>query len=132
MQSNTAAVGNQDINFASFSVENRKSDPFTVVDGRYIGRDGFVVPKNFDEFHERFPRIRPQLGAEARGQVYFERGRGGLDARPVDPSPIPTHDLQAPGGWQGGRRADVRSAKALRSEQRPVLQLHQPVPSEQV
>jgi len=55
MQSNTAAVGNQDINFASFYVGNRKSDPFTVVDGRYIGRDGFVVPKNFDEFHERFP-----------------------------------------------------------------------------
>ena len=55
MQSNTAAVENQDIKFASFSVENRKSDPFTVVDGRYIGRDGFVVPKDFDEFHERFP-----------------------------------------------------------------------------
>ena len=55
MQSNTAAVGNQDINFASFSVENQKSDPFTVVDGHYIGHDGFVVPKNFDEFYERFP-----------------------------------------------------------------------------
>jgi hypothetical protein len=55
MQSNTAIVGNQNINFASFSVENRKSDPFTVVDGRYIGHDGFVVPRNFDEFHERFP-----------------------------------------------------------------------------
>jgi hypothetical protein len=55
MQSNTAAVENQDIHFASFSVENRKSDPFTIVDGQYIGHDGFVVPKNFDEFHERFP-----------------------------------------------------------------------------
>jgi hypothetical protein len=55
MQSNTAVVGNQDINFASFFVENRKSDPFTVVDGRYIGHDGFEVPSNFDEFHERFP-----------------------------------------------------------------------------
>jgi hypothetical protein len=55
MQCNTAAVENQDINFASFSVENRKSDPFTIVDGQYIGHDGFVVPKNFDEFHERFP-----------------------------------------------------------------------------
>jgi hypothetical protein len=55
MQSNTAAVENQDINFASFSVENRKSDPFTIVDGQYIGHDGFVVPRNFDEFHERFP-----------------------------------------------------------------------------
>ena len=55
MQSNTAAVGNRDINCSSFSVENRKSDPFTIVDGQYIGHDGFVVPKNFDEFYERFP-----------------------------------------------------------------------------
>jgi hypothetical protein len=55
MQSNTASVGNQSISFASFSVENRKSDPVTVVDGRYVGHDGFVVPKNFDEFHQRFP-----------------------------------------------------------------------------
>jgi hypothetical protein len=55
MQSNTAVVGNQEMNFASFSVENRKSDTFTVVDGRYTGHDGFVVPKNFVEFHERFP-----------------------------------------------------------------------------
>lgn len=56
MQSNTAAVENQAVNFANFSVENRKPDPFTIVDGRYVGHDGFVVPKNFDEFHERFPQ----------------------------------------------------------------------------
>ena len=56
MQSNTAAVGNQDVNCASFSLESRKSDPFTVVDGRYIGHDGFVVPKDFAEFYERYPR----------------------------------------------------------------------------
>jgi hypothetical protein len=38
-------------------VENRRpSDPFTVVDGRYVGHDGFVVPKDFDEFYERFPQ----------------------------------------------------------------------------
>jgi hypothetical protein len=55
MQTNTAAFENQDIHFASFSVENPRSDPITVVDGRYIGCDGFVVPKHFDEFHERFP-----------------------------------------------------------------------------
>jgi hypothetical protein len=55
MQSNTAAVGNQAVNFSNFPAENRKSDPFTVVDGRYVGHDGFVVPKNFEEFHERFP-----------------------------------------------------------------------------
>src|SRR5271170_338801 len=52
MRANTAVAEN----FASFSVENRKSDPFTVVDGRYIGHDGFVVPKDFSEFYERFPQ----------------------------------------------------------------------------
>jgi len=58
MQSNTATVENQPINFPNFSVENEpcQPDPFTIRDGRYIGHDGFVVPKNFDEFHERFPQ----------------------------------------------------------------------------
>jgi hypothetical protein len=56
MQSNTAAVENQAVNFANLSVENCKPNPFTIVDGRYVGHDGFVVPKNFDEFHERFPQ----------------------------------------------------------------------------
>jgi hypothetical protein len=55
MQINTAAVENQDINFANIAVENRKSDAFSLVDGRYVGHDGFVVPMNFNEFHERFP-----------------------------------------------------------------------------
>jgi hypothetical protein len=56
MQSSTAAVGIQPVNSANFSVENRKPDPFTIADGHYVGHDGFVVPKNFDEFHERFPQ----------------------------------------------------------------------------
>jgi len=56
MQSNTVEIDNQPINFASIPVENRMPDPFTVVDGRNVGHDGFVVPKNFDEFHERFPQ----------------------------------------------------------------------------
>jgi len=55
MTSNTVEIENHPVNFSSFSVENRKSDPFTVVDGRYVGHDGFVVPKDFDEFHERSP-----------------------------------------------------------------------------
>ena len=35
-----------------FSVENRPSntDPFTIRDGRFVGHDGFVVPKDFEEF----------------------------------------------------------------------------------
>ena len=56
MQSNTVEVDSRPINFASISVENRTPDPFIVVDGRYVGHDGFVVPKDFDEFHERFPQ----------------------------------------------------------------------------
>jgi|ERR1017187_76988 hypothetical protein len=56
MQSNTAAVANQPVDFTYISVENRKADPSTIADGRYVGHDGFVVPKNFDEFHERFPQ----------------------------------------------------------------------------
>jgi hypothetical protein len=55
MQSNTVPIEDQRVSFANSSVENRKADPFTVVDGHYVGHDGFVVPKNFDEFHERFP-----------------------------------------------------------------------------
>jgi hypothetical protein len=57
MQSNTAAVENQPINFPSFSVEKKtcKSDPFTIKDGRYVGSGGFVVPRDFEEFFERFP-----------------------------------------------------------------------------
>lgn len=58
MLSNTESVAPQPVNFTNFSVENKsyKSDPFTIRDGRFIGHDGFVVPKNFDEFHERFPQ----------------------------------------------------------------------------
>jgi hypothetical protein len=57
MQSNTCEIGNQPVIFSSFSVEKRtyKPDPFTVKDGRYVGSDGFVVPKDFPEFFERFP-----------------------------------------------------------------------------
>lgn len=55
MLSNTAPIEDQPITFAIFPVENRKSEPFTIRDGRYVGQDGFVVPKDFDEFHERFP-----------------------------------------------------------------------------
>ena len=37
--------------------EGYKGDPFYIsFDGHYIGEDGFVVPKNFDEFVERYPK----------------------------------------------------------------------------
>src|SRR5208282_5469449 len=72
MQSNTAVSENQPINFPNFPVENEpyKSDPFTIRDDWNIGHDGFVVPKDFDEFHERFPQyvrnwVRKQAGASA-------------------------------------------------------------------
>ena len=53
MQGNTVAGTSRTVDFHNFSVEKR--DPFSVKDGRFVGDDGFVVPKNFDEFHERFP-----------------------------------------------------------------------------
>jgi hypothetical protein len=33
-----------------------KGDPFTInTEGNYVGDDGFVVPKNFNEFYSRYP-----------------------------------------------------------------------------
>src|SRR5215472_1741002 len=57
MQTNTAEVGSQPVEFHSFSVEKKacKSDPFTIRDGHFVGHDGFVVPKDFPEFFKRFP-----------------------------------------------------------------------------
>ena len=57
MTSNTVEIESHPVNFFSFSVEKRtyKPDPFTIKDGRSVGSDGFVVPKDFAEFHERFP-----------------------------------------------------------------------------
>ena len=57
MQSNTVVIENQPVNFLNFAVEKRryKPEPFTIKDGRYVGSDGFVVPKDFEEFYQRFP-----------------------------------------------------------------------------
>ena len=55
MLSNTAIAETQPVTFANFPVENRHDDPFTITDGRYVGQDGFVVPKDFDEFNLRYP-----------------------------------------------------------------------------
>ena len=57
MTNNTAEIESHPVNFPSFSVEKRtyKPDPFTIKDGRSVGSDGFVTPKDFAEFHERFP-----------------------------------------------------------------------------
>jgi len=68
MQANTSKVANQTVNFHNFSVEKR--DPFSIRNGRFVGDDGFVVPKDFAEFHERFPEyvrnwVRRHTGASA-------------------------------------------------------------------
>jgi len=57
MRANTLEVGVQTDKFSNISVEKRtyRCDPFEIKDGRYIGHDGFVVPKDFNEFFERFP-----------------------------------------------------------------------------
>ena len=58
---NTAIATNQPTFPINFSAEKKpyKTDPFTLIDGRYVGHDGFVVPKDFDEFHQRFPHHIP-------------------------------------------------------------------------
>lgn len=53
MQINTAAVENQPN--CSVEKETFRFDPFTITNGRYVGSDGFIVPRDFDEFYERFP-----------------------------------------------------------------------------
>jgi hypothetical protein len=39
----------------SLSEPSCTCDPFEYADGHYVGHDGFVVPKDFAEFYERFP-----------------------------------------------------------------------------
>lgn len=40
----------------SSSEQVYRGEPFEYVDGHYVGHDGFVVPKDFAEFCERFPQ----------------------------------------------------------------------------
>lgn len=71
MQVNTAKGANRTMNIHNFSVEKR--DPFTEIDGRYVGHDGFVVPKDFDEFHERFPEyVRKWVSRNANASASRE------------------------------------------------------------
>lgn len=58
---NTTVATNQPTFPMDFSTEEQasKNDPFALIGGRYIGHDGFVVPKDFDEFHRRFPHHIP-------------------------------------------------------------------------
>lgn len=52
----------------SLAEHRHTSDPFDYVDGHYVGHDGFVVPKDFAEFNERFPQ-------HIRGWVKRHAGR---------------------------------------------------------
>lgn len=57
MLSNTENTTNQPQirPYVSRCEQPNRDDPFTIVDGHYVGDDGFVVPYNFREFFERFP-----------------------------------------------------------------------------
>ncbi|HWY09656.1 MAG TPA: hypothetical protein VNY24_22540 [Candidatus Acidoferrales bacterium] len=57
MRANTVEIGVRTDKFTDISVEKRtyRCDPYEVKDGRYVGHDGFVVPKDFSEFYQRFP-----------------------------------------------------------------------------
>jgi len=58
---NTAIATNQPGASVNFPAEKKqyKSDPFMISEARYVGHDRFVVPKDFDEFHRRFPHHIP-------------------------------------------------------------------------
>jgi len=58
MQSNTVAVENQTINFVRISVENRKSDPFSLVDGHYVD---VAIQELVEHLHDT-PTERQLLG----------------------------------------------------------------------
>jgi hypothetical protein len=57
MRANTVEIGVWADKFSDISVEKTPyhRDPFEIRDGRYVGHDGFVVPKDFNEFYQRFP-----------------------------------------------------------------------------
>lgn len=55
MLTNTENATNQPQIQGESRGQSYKDDPFTIVDGHYIGDDGFVVPSTFSEFFERFP-----------------------------------------------------------------------------
>ncbi len=55
MQANTASGDFRTISTAIFPKKTAESDPYSVVDGHYIGNDGFIIPKDFAEFDSRFP-----------------------------------------------------------------------------
>ena len=72
MQSNTARLDNQCIQITNFPKKTAKFEPkpFTVVDGHYVGSDGFVVPRDFDEFSSRFPNyVRKWVRKHSGGGV---------------------------------------------------------------
>jgi hypothetical protein len=72
MQSNTARLENQCVQITNFPKKTAKlePEPFTVVNGHYVGSDGFVVPRDFDEFSSRFPNyVRKWVRKHSGGGV---------------------------------------------------------------
>ena len=88
MQSNTAAVENQDINFPIFLLKTGSPTRSRSLTGSTSGTTGSWF-QGFRRVPRTVSRIRPRLGQQARGQVNAEGGHRGLDARPADPPAIP-------------------------------------------
>lgn len=73
MSSNTVKIEPQPLTFTDFRSGQRKPESFTIRDGRFVGVDGFVVPKDFHEFNLRYPRhvrlwVRKHVGKSAQPQ----------------------------------------------------------------
>jgi len=49
------ALTSQTLQQGLFHKRKNRRDPFEYIDGHYVGNDGFIVPKDFAEFYERFP-----------------------------------------------------------------------------
>jgi hypothetical protein len=75
MRANTVEIGVQTNKFSNISVEKTmcRCDPFEVRDGHYVGHDGFVVPKDFSEFYQRFPDyVHQWVGKHVGGRASSE------------------------------------------------------------
>ena len=134
MQSNTPAVENQPINFPKYSVEKKpyKADPFTITDGRYVGSDGFVVPKDFEEFYQRFPDyVRNWVSKHADRSDPKEN----LEDRTQDLL-IHLQHLPPTSKYREAGKEDIVATfdpvKHLQRKRSAVPELHQSLPHEQV
>jgi hypothetical protein len=71
MLTNTRTPGIQHIYSQDFSKRSFRPEPYAYNDGHFVGEDGFVVPKNFQEFSERYPNhVERWVRAHCKGAAF--------------------------------------------------------------